>query len=168
MPVVVPRSEGHSTSGPGVEAGRRAAGATEAAGRFSELAGRVAGPDFAGRHVVAHHRAHADHRALADVHPVGDRRRLPDDDAALESRPAADLGVAGDEDVFADVDVVADVGERPDTAAAAQDGVAQGAALDDGLGADVDVVLDQHAAELGEPHPSLRRGRARTPCPRSR
>ena len=43
---------------------------------------------------------------------------------------------------------------EPMRVAAADQGIAEGAALDDRLGADVDVVLDHDAAELGEEDPA--------------
>jgi hypothetical protein len=51
--------------------------------------------------------------------------------------------------VFADDDVVADLDEVVDFGAFADDGFAETGAVERGVGADLDVVVDHDAADLG-------------------
>src|SRR5690606_15527475 len=57
-------------------------------------------------------------------------------------------GLGGQRGVAADLDIVRDLDQIVQFSAAADHGLAQGGAIDGGVGADLDVVLDHHHAQL--------------------
>src|SRR5574337_13616 len=67
---------------------------------------------------------------------------------AADARAAGDRDAAGDRGVRADPDVVSDLVQVVDLHAVADHGVVERAAIDAGVGADLDVVADAHRAEL--------------------
>ena len=106
----------------------------------------------------------ADDHAVADRHVVGDAHLPGQDHAAPEPRRARDADLRHQQRVLADHHVVADLHQVVDLGPAPHDRVAEGGAVDRGVGADLDVVLDQHAAHLG----NLTMGRCRRTRNRSR
>src|SRR5713101_3952082 len=111
---------------------------------------RIPRPDLARRHVARHPRLRGQDRPLADTHMVGDAH-LP-----RQHGPVADLTGAGHADladqnhVLSDVAVVPDLHQVVDLRAAADDRRAHGGAVDGGIGADLDVVLDDESPDLGD------------------
>ena len=73
-----------------------------------------------------------------------------EDGSVFDHARAGDAGLRCDDDVLADDAVVADVDEVVDLRAAADAGLAECAAVDGGVGADLDVVFDDEAALLRE------------------
>jgi hypothetical protein len=69
-------------------------------------------------------------------------------DAVLEHGRARDAGLRDDEALLTDTAVVSDLHQVVDLGAAADPRVAQRAAIDRGVGADLDVVGDPHAPDL--------------------
>ena len=69
-------------------------------------------------------------------------------DAAPEPARARDPDLGDDDRVLADLDVVADLDEVVDLGPLTDDGPAQRRPVDRRVGADLDVVLDDHAADL--------------------
>ena len=69
-------------------------------------------------------------------------------DRAGDDRRAGDDGVVTDDDVMANLDLVVEFD------AVADDGVAHGATVDGGAGADFDVIANAHAAQLGDGQPA--------------
>ena len=70
--------------------------------RRPDEAGRVAGPDFAGRHILEHDRTHADDRTRADDEPLTHAR------ARTHVGVGADVDAAGHAHAGAERDAVAD------------------------------------------------------------
>ncbi len=84
-------------------------------------------------------------RALSpDAHLATDDRIIADGDAAGEAR------LRGDNDVAADLAVVADVDQIVELGAVTDAGDAERCAVDAGVGADLDIVADDHFADLRE------------------
>src|SRR3989440_3151188 len=69
--------------------------------------------------------------------------------AAPEPGAARDADLGHEDRVLPHLDVMSDLDEIVDLGAAADDRVAEGRAVDRAVGADLDVVLDRHAAHLG-------------------
>src|SRR4030095_2973834 len=65
-----------------------------------------------------------------------------------QARGTGDTDLGHQERVLTDLHVVADLHEVVDLGAAADDRVAEGRAVDGGVGADLHVILDEHAAHL--------------------
>src|SRR5215467_5469812 len=110
---------------------------------------RKPGPTGASRHVAHHTSLGAEHRACSDRQVVGNADLATQDDTILDCAAArnADLGnqqaVTPDRDVVADLDEIVDLGSLPDHS------VADRPTVDCGIGADLDVVLDDYAPDLG-------------------
>ena len=92
--------------------------------------------------------------AVADGDVAGKDAGTADDAVFAEGDGACDDGGAGDDGVVADDDVVADLDLVVEFDAVADDGVAHGAAVDGGAGADFDVIANAHAAQLGDRQPA--------------
>src|ERR1700677_2403333 len=71
-------------------------------------------------------------------------------DMVLQHRGARNSNLRHDDAGSAYLHVVPDLHEVVDPSAGADDRVFQGATIDGGVGADLDIVLDQDAAELGD------------------
>ena len=88
---------------------------------------------------------------------ASDRQMIGNSDAATELNAVAERhragqpDLAGDQAAAADADVVRDLHEVVDLGAFADDRVGHRAAIDGGVGADLDVVLDDDAADLRQP-----------------
>src|SRR5262245_50817126 len=118
---------------------------------------RIAEPLFARRHVGHDAAPGSDNRALADRHVV----RKPDlsgqDDAILNDDAAGDAALRYDDAVAADPHIVSDLHQVVDLGAFANHGVAIGAAIDGGPGANLNIVLNDNPAyreALGVPRRS--------------
>src|SRR3954463_2086654 len=101
-----------------------------------------------------------DEGAGGDIHMVDDLQVAEDHRRAAERAMAADVGAAGDADaagdrgVRADARVVADLDLVVELDAFLDHGVVESAAVDGGVGADLDVVADAHRADLRDLHPA--------------
>ena len=89
-------------------------------------------------------------RTVPDRDMVGDPDLARERDAAAEPRGSADAGLPAEDRVLADDDVVADLHEVVDLRPAADDGLAEGRAVDRRVGPDLDVVPDPHDPDLGD------------------
>ena len=94
--------------------------------------------------------ASAEDDAGADVGVLAEADLAAEDGSVLDDAGAGDAGLRGDDDVAADHAVVGDVDEVVDLRALADAGLAERAAVDGGVGADLDVVGDDERALLGE------------------
>src|SRR5690606_4177711 len=72
----------------------------------------------------------------------------PEQDAVLQNRRSRKAGLRGDQAVASNPAVVADLHEVVDLAAFADHRIAQGPAVDGRIGADLDAILNDHAAQL--------------------
>src|SRR5881398_1559128 len=93
-------------------------------------------------------------RGGAEIAPAGveivRHAHLPrQDDAASEPRAARDADLRDQDGVLAHLDVVAELHEIVDLGTAPDDRIAERRAVDRAVGADLDVVLDDDAARLG-------------------
>src|SRR5207247_7501345 len=100
------------------------------------------------RHVVEHRALRRDLHAVADLEVSGEPRLAGHDDVVAELRRAGDADLGHEEAVLADLHAVADLHEVVDLRSLADHRFADGAAVDGGVRADLDVVLDPHAADL--------------------
>ena len=73
-------------------------------------------------------------------------------ESVADGGTAGNAGLRGDHGVFADLDVVRDLDEIVEFRSAPDDGGFQRAAVDAGVGADLDVVFDDDSADLRELH----------------
>ena len=101
------------------------------------------------------HQGHGGYRhVVADVYMPGDtgptrnHTTLADDGAAGDGRATRDGGVLPDAYVVAHLYLVVQLDPVLD------DGVLQGAAVDGGIGADLNVIADTHRTQLGDFHPA--------------
>ena len=92
--------------------------------------------------------ARADLRAGADLQMAGEAGLTAERGEIVEDAGAGNAALRDEHAMPADDDVVADLHEVVDLGALADDGVAVGAAIDRRAGADLDVVLDDDAADL--------------------
>src|SRR5262245_36240670 len=83
-----------------------------------------------------------------------DHRRAADGDVPPDIRAAPAADAAGDGAVRADAHVVADLNLVVELDALLDHGVVERAAVDRGIGADLDVVADAHRADLRNLHPA--------------
>src|SRR6185503_6538318 len=106
-----------------------------------------------------------DQRPRRDLDAVGDLDVAVDHGGAADQAMRADVGAAGDADaardraVRADAHVVPDLDLVVELDALLDHRVVERAAVDGGVGADLHVVADAHAADLRDLHPSPRLGR---------
>src|SRR5215468_9288285 len=118
----------------------------------AHLQGRPArrpAPDLPGWHGVRHTRLGRQDRALADHHVVGDTDLAGQDGPVADPARSRDPDLRDEDHVFADLGVVPDLHEVVDLAAPPDDGIAECCAVDRGVRADLDVVLDPEPAHLG-------------------
>jgi hypothetical protein len=93
------------------------------------------------------------------MNAIGHREMAQHDGAAAEGAVRADGGAAGHADaarhggVLTDAHVVADLDQVVQLDAVFDEGVVERAAIDAGVGADLDVVADAHRAQLLDLHP---------------
>src|SRR6266851_5975427 len=115
-----------------------------------EAADRHAGGD------IAHDAAlGGDAGAGADRQMVGDADLTAHHDAVADRCAAGDADLAADDAAAAEPHVVADMHEVIEHAAGADHRIAGGAAVNRAIGADLDAVLDDDAAELQHAHQAL-------------
>src|SRR5688500_10762234 len=88
-----------------------------------------------------------------------DHGRAADDDVPSDARAAGDADAAGHRAVRADAHVVADLDLVVELDALLDHRVVERAAVDRGVGADLDVVADAHAADLRDLDPAALVGR---------
>ncbi len=88
---------------------------------------------------------------------AGQPRLACDDHMILKDRGARDTALRNQNAGFANPHVVADHHEVVDPGARTDPRVVQRAAIDRGVGADLDIALDDHPAELGHRVEALRR-----------
>src|ERR1700751_1848534 len=123
------------------------------------LGGKGAGGYARRRDRVAHRGFSRDHHIVGDTASSGDADH-PTDHAALANADAAgDPGARGDPRVRTDAHVVADHDEIVELHAILDDRVIDGTTIDSGVGTDLDIRADAHAAHLRhlEPAALLRR-----------
>src|SRR5271169_462746 len=84
----------------------------------------------------------------------GDRNRAANHAALADARAARDAGAAGNHGVRPDAHVMTDLNLIVELDPGLDDRVFDGTAIDGGVGADLDVIADEHAAELGHFEPS--------------
>ena len=92
----------------------------------------------------------AEDDAGTDVDVVADAHLAGEDCAVANRARAGDAGAHDEDGVFADVAVVADVDEVVELCAAADAGFSERAAVDGGVGADLDVVFNDQCSLLRE------------------
>src|SRR5262249_58003253 len=85
---------------------------------------------------------------ISELEMVGDSGLGCDDDVIPQLGAAAKADLAHNEAVAPDDDVVGDVNQIVYLCALGDDRVAEGAAIDGGIGADLDVIADDDIAEL--------------------
>src|SRR5262245_43449364 len=95
-----------------------------------------------------HTRSGAEHRACSDGQMVGHASLATHDDTVLDRAAARDADLGGQEAVTPDRHVVSDLDKIVDLGSLPDYGVPDGAAVDRGIGADLDVVLDDHTPDL--------------------
>src|ERR1700759_370484 len=83
---------------------------------------------------------------------IADRGLAADGDAVAERRAAGDARLAADDAGAPEPDVVADLDKIIERAAGADHRVAGRAAVDGAIRAQADVVADDHAPDLQQPH----------------
>src|SRR5437867_4506937 len=103
----------------------------------------------AGRDVGDDTRLRAQHGAISDADMIADSDLSAQDHASPDFARARDPGLCRDDGILTDLHVVGHHDEIIDLHAASHDGRSQRAAVDRRVGADLDVVLDDHAADLG-------------------
>src|SRR5690606_6646019 len=102
--------------------------------------------------------AHGRNRdVVADFEMAEDARAAADPAATPDARAAGDADAAGDCAALAQLHVVRDLDEVVELAAVADDRVVERAAIDGAVRADLDIVADHDAAELGNLLPALLR-----------
>src|SRR6266478_8483670 len=109
---------------------------------------RNAAPHFPGRDVVGHAGLGGQDGARPDRHVVGHADLTGQHGPVAHPRRARDAQLGDQDHVLAHVAVVPDLHQVVDLGAAAHDRLAQGRAVDRGVGPDLDVVLDAQAAHL--------------------
>src|SRR5690554_2441094 len=90
-----------------------------------------------------HHGAGTDSQVARSADAAAQEHTILDNGRAGQSAHGGDQAVAADLAVVADLDKVIDLG------ALADDRVAQGAAINGGIGADLNAILNQYASKLG-------------------
>src|SRR5205085_119667 len=98
--------------------------------------------------VFEHCAFRGDLHAAADFQMSREARLSGDGDVIAELRRSRDADLRHEEAVLPDAHVVADLHEVVDLRSFADDGFAEGGAIDGGAGADLDVVLDPHDSDL--------------------
>jgi hypothetical protein len=98
---------------------------------------------------VGHEAADQEDDVVADLEVAADADAAREDAAAPDLRAARDRGRAADDGVRADAHVVRDLHEVVDLDAVLDHGVVDRAAVDGAVRADLDVVADHDASELG-------------------
>src|SRR5665213_483242 len=99
--------------------------------------------------------------ARPDRRMIGNGHLPAHDNKIADRTTSRDTHLGDQHHMAADLNIVADLNQVIDLGAFADHGIAQGAAVDGGGGADLDVILDNHPPELGNPH-MTRRGRNKT------
>ena len=103
-----------------------------------------------GRDVAMDTRLGADLGAVADRHVVGQADLAGEDDATADPTRPRDPRLRHDDGVRANHGIMADLHQVVDFRAAADDRGAHGRAVDRHVGADLDVILDDDPADLGD------------------
>src|SRR3990170_6028443 len=92
----------------------------------------------------------AQYSFVFDAAVVGNAHLSADDHAVADGDGAGDAGLGGDDAMAADAHVVGHMDEVVEFGAAPDPSFVQRAAVDGGVGADFNVVLDDHRAALGK------------------
>src|SRR5580700_2782373 len=101
--------------------------------------------------------------AWADGHMIGKAHLAAQDGEIADGGTAPDAHLGHQHHVAAHLSIVADLDQIIDLGAFADHGITQGAAVDGVGGADLDIILDNHPPELGNPHVTRgRRGKTET------
>ena len=111
---------------------------------------RVARPALTSRNVAKHPRLPCDARTVADVDVTADACLSGEDHTVPDSRRAGDPDLRHQQAESPDANVVTDVHEIVDLRAGANDGVIDAAAVDRRVCPDLDVILDDAAADVGD------------------
>src|SRR6476661_8068652 len=119
-----------------------------AAKKLATAHGGIAEPFFARRHVGHHAAPRSDDRPLADPHIVREPYLSGQDDAILDDDAAGDAALRDDDAVAADPHIVSDLHQVVDLGTFADHGVAIGATIDGGPGANLHIVLNDNPAHL--------------------
>ncbi len=115
---------------------------------LAQRPGRRAAPSLAGGNVAHDAGFGGDLRAGADLEMARQPRLTAEGGEVADHGRAGNARLRDENAVAADDDIVADLHEIIDLRPLADDRVAIGAAIDRRAGADLDVVLDDHAADL--------------------
>src|SRR6516225_8332471 len=110
--------------------------------------GRGSAPTRTGRHVPSHDADGRDLGALADGHVSGYANACAQDDEVLQRGAPGNSGLSNQHTVPSNHHIVANLNEIVDLGTFADHGVADRPAVDGGTGADLDVVLNNHAPDL--------------------
>ena len=100
------------------------------------------------RHVGHHAALGADPRPASDPQMARQARLASDHDVVFQDRGTGNAGLRNDHAAASEAHVVRDLHQIVEARAGADDRVLQRSAIDRGVGADLDIVLDDHAAEL--------------------
>ena len=119
--------------------------------RLVERRGRKSRPALAGRNVMHQPRSGGKLCTASDRQMIGNSGAATELNAVAERHRTGQPDFSGDHAAAADADIVGDLHEVVDLGALADDRVGHGAAIDGGVGADLDVVLDDDAADLRQP-----------------
>src|SRR5919198_5271554 len=103
---------------------------------------------LAGRDIAGDAGLRGDDGAVTDREVAGDSHLPGEDDTAADPARPGDPHLGHDDRVFPDLHVVSDLHEVVDLGPAADDRQPQGRAVDGRVRADLDVVVDQHGADL--------------------
>jgi hypothetical protein len=115
---------------------------------FTVGLGGVAEPFLAIGDVVHDTGLAADRGAMTDFDMTGEAGLAAESDVIADLSAAADTDLSDEDAMFAEGDVVADLDEVINFGAASDDGGSEGAAVDGGVGADLDIVLDLDLTDL--------------------
>ena len=96
--------------------------------------------------------------AFANVKVPGEAGLAGDNDRVIEFGASGDSGLGDDHAPAPQLDVVPDLHQIINHAAGTDYGVRARAPVDRGVGADFDVVMDDHAADLGDAQVAVRPG----------
>src|SRR6266516_1828763 len=109
---------------------------------------RSSAPARARRHIVIDDAGCGDLCALPDADGIVDAHAPPENDEIADGHAPGDAGLGHQDAMATDHDIVADLNQIVDFGALADDRVAIGAAVDRGPRPDLDVVLQDDAADL--------------------
>src|SRR4029453_995307 len=112
---------------------------------------RAPGDDLAGRGAAAAPGSRGDHRPIGDRQVIADTSLPAHDDVVAQRRAAGDSRLRDEDAVLSYRDVVSDLHQVVDLRAALDGGLTERRPVDRHVGAELDVVLDDHDATLRYP-----------------